>query len=156
MHELRTAVEVEAPIETAWTVLLDWPAYPLWNPFVRRIEGRAEVGATLDVTFAITRPLGGSKGATRSMRIRPLVVGLESPRHLSWQGQLLSAFVLQGEHRFELESLGPTRCRFHHDECLIGALAHPLEPWLQRAHRSTFEAMNTAFALRVARVSAGR
>lgn len=28
---------IDAPIETAWNVLLDFQAYPEWNPFVRLV-----------------------------------------------------------------------------------------------------------------------
>lgn len=30
-----TCIEINAPLSTAWDVLLDFPSYPDWNPFVR-------------------------------------------------------------------------------------------------------------------------
>ncbi|KIM80131.1 hypothetical protein PILCRDRAFT_44247, partial [Piloderma croceum F 1598] len=29
-----TRIEIDAPIETVWVTLLDFPSYPNWNPFV--------------------------------------------------------------------------------------------------------------------------
>lgn len=31
----QSSILIAGPIETVWNVLLDFPAYPDWNPFVR-------------------------------------------------------------------------------------------------------------------------
>jgi len=49
-------IEIAAPIEVVWSVMLDTDHYGEWNPFVRRVEtdGPAEPGRAirLHVTFA--------------------------------------------------------------------------------------------------------
>ena len=42
MHcELRTEIEIDAPIEAVWETLTDLSAYADWNPFIVSAEGRA-------------------------------------------------------------------------------------------------------------------
>src|SRR5438093_8689554 len=63
MLELRTEIEIDAPPERVWAVLIDFEKFPDWNPFIRRIHGNALVGSRLDVLL-------GASG-TRPMRFRP-------------------------------------------------------------------------------------
>ena len=42
MKEIHTEIEINAPAEKIWKVLTDFAAYPEWNPFVRRGEGRGQ------------------------------------------------------------------------------------------------------------------
>ena len=48
MKELRSEIEIEAPTERVWGVLTDFAAYPEWNPFIRRVSGRAELEEMYD------------------------------------------------------------------------------------------------------------
>ena len=45
MKELRREVEIAAPAERVWSVLVDFDAYPDWNPFIRSIQGACEPAA---------------------------------------------------------------------------------------------------------------
>ena len=42
-------VEINAPIELVWKILVDLTQYPHWNPFTVKIEGELKVGNTLDL-----------------------------------------------------------------------------------------------------------
>jgi len=66
VKELRSEIEIEAPIERVWRVLTDFAAYPEWNPFIRRVSGRAELDERLVVRM---QPSG-----TRGMTFRPTVM----------------------------------------------------------------------------------
>ena len=48
-HELETTIEIDAPTERVWSLLLDFASYPSWKPFVREISGAPDVGARLVV-----------------------------------------------------------------------------------------------------------
>jgi uncharacterized protein YndB with AHSA1/START domain len=45
MLELRTETQIDSPVDRVWHVLMDFNAYLEWNPFLRRIDGKAEVGS---------------------------------------------------------------------------------------------------------------
>ncbi len=66
MKEIHTEVEINAPAERVWRMLTDFRAYPEWNPFVRRVDGEARVGARIHVDI---QPSSGKK-----MSFRPTVL----------------------------------------------------------------------------------
>lgn len=64
-------MDIDAPIELVWSVMLDVDAYPEWNPFVVRADcGRPEVGApiTLHVRWANGR---GTRSPERISVLEP-------------------------------------------------------------------------------------
>ena len=54
MKVYSTEINIATPPETVWQVLTDFSNYEVWNPFIRRIEGKAEIGET--VKFTIRMP----------------------------------------------------------------------------------------------------
>jgi hypothetical protein len=142
MLELRTEVEIDAPPERVWAVLLDFERFPDWNPFIRSIRGQALVGSRLEVLL-------GASG-TRPMRFRPTVKVVVPNRELRWLGRLGLPRLFDGEHIFQIEPLGPTRARFVQREQFRGLFVPLLARSLNRDARRGFEEMNRALRERVA------
>jgi hypothetical protein len=140
MKSLRTEVVIEAPAERVWRLLADFDRYREWNPFIRHLSGRAEVGARLEVRL---QPSG-----SRGMTIRPTVVAAEPGRELGWLGHLVVPGLFDGEHRFTLEPLGPERVRFVQSEAFGGLLVPLLARYLDTTVRRGFEEMNSALKAR--------
>ncbi len=137
MMELHTNIEIEAPAARVWQILTEFGAYPSWNPFVSRIEGTAAAGEKLEVTLS---PPGG-----KPMTMRPTVLTAEPGLKLAWLGRLAGVPKLfEGEHTFEIETLGPNRVRFLHYERFGGVLLPFLRKMLDTKTRAGFEAMNRA------------
>ena len=141
MLELRTDIEIDAPVERVWEVLTDFDRFPDWNPFIRRIHGNAKVGSRLDVFL-------GASG-TRGMRFRPIVTKVVPNRELRWLGRLGLPRLFDGEHIFQIEPLGPTRARFIQRERFRGLLVLLMARSLNRDARRGFEEMNHALQSRV-------
>lgn len=114
MHQLETQIEIEAPVERIWSLLIDFPSYCRWNPFVRSIEGNPTVGQALNIF--IQPP--GSNG----MRFRPTVLAVEPNRELRWKGKLFLPGLFDGEHYFTLEPKSQGRLVFHQGEVFSGLL----------------------------------
>jgi hypothetical protein len=55
--ELVSSIDIAAPAERVWEVLVDFAAFPAWNPFITQAEGRLEVGGRLTLRM---QPVGGS------------------------------------------------------------------------------------------------
>lgn len=136
LAELFTMIEIDAPAERVWQVLTDFRRYPQWNPFIRRIDGKADVASQLDV---LIEPHGG-----KPMRFRPTIVAARPPRELRWLGRLLLPGVLDGEHRFVVEQLGEKRARLIHEERFSGLLVPFFARALKRNLSRGFDAMNLA------------
>ena len=136
MKELHSQIEIEAPAERVWQVLTDFAAYPEWNPFIRRVNGRPEVNEQLVVRM---RPSG-----TKGMTFRPTVMKAVPNRQLRWLGRLLVPGLFDGEHIFEIEELDRDRVLFIQREVFKGLLVPLLARSLDRDTQRGFEEMNRA------------
>ena len=141
MKELRSEIEVEASAERVWRVLTDFAAYPEWNPFMRRVDGRPEIQERLVVRM---QPSG-----TRGMTFRPTVTKVEPNRELRWLGHLLVPGIFDGEHIFEIEEPERDRVRLVQREVFKGLLVPLLARSLDRDTQRGFEEMNRALRERI-------
>ncbi|MGE5149832.1 MAG: SRPBCC family protein [Rhodospirillaceae bacterium] len=139
MRRIDSTIDIAAPPAAVWSVLVDFAAYPDWNPFIRRLQGEARVGARLEVTV---QPPGGG-----AMTFRPMVRAAEPNRELRWLGRVLVPGLFDGEHGFRLEAI-PSGCRFHHGETFGGLLVPLFGGMLTRTEQG-FVAMNEALKRRV-------
>ncbi len=141
--KLDTSVEIAATARQVWDILIDFPAYPLWNPFIVLVEGKAKAGTALKVQLALP--------GKPTMTFKPLLKVVAPPRELRWVGHVLAPGLLDGEHGFEIEALAQDRCRLRHVEDFSGVLVPLFIPALQEATRAGFEAMNRAIKERAER-----
>lgn len=139
MKELRREVEIAAPPERVWGVLMDFDAYPDWNPFIRSIQGTCEPGARLTVRI---EPPGA-----RGMTFKPTVRRVDHARQLTWLGRVLIPGVFDGEHTFTIEQLDGDRSRVVQSERFRGVLV-PVFTKTLTATGHGFEAMNQALKTR--------
>jgi hypothetical protein len=133
MKEVVASVDIDAPAQRVWEILMDFDRYPDWNPFIRSIRGEAREGARLEVGL---QPPGG-----RVHTFRPTVVKFEPGRDLRWLGRVGFAKVFDGRHSLRLEPLGDARSRFTQHERFSGVLL-PFMGGAVRGARAGFEAMN--------------
>ena len=139
MRRIATAVDIDAPAAAIWRVLTDFPAYPEWNPFIRRITGEAKVGARVEVTV---QPVN-----RKPMTFRPTVRAATPERELRWLGRVLLPGIFDGEHAFIIEPQS-NRCRLRHEETFSGLLVPAFGAMLGDTARSFTEA-NAALKRRV-------
>src|SRR2546427_464199 len=114
MHRIETQIEIAAAPERVWALLMDFPSYATWNPFVRSIEGEPEVGQQLKVL--VQSPAGGA------MRFRPAVLVAQKYGEFRWKGKFLVPGLLDGEHYFRIERTSGDGVVFHHGELFSGLL----------------------------------
>jgi hypothetical protein len=139
MKELRTEIEIRAPVERVWEVLTDFGAYETWNPFIEHIEGELHPGARLRVRM---RPPG-----SRATTFSPSVTDLQPARRVSWLGHLGVRGIFDGEHIHELEPIGADRTRYVQRESFRGVLV-PLVGGVLRKTEEGFRRMNAALKAR--------
>ncbi|MCO6484670.1 MAG: SRPBCC domain-containing protein [Saprospiraceae bacterium] len=139
MKRISTSIRIAAPPQKVWEVLTNVTAYPEWNPFIRRLEGKLAPGTRLDVEI---HPPGGS-----AMRFRPVVLEATMPVVLKWKGKLLIKGLFDGEHAFRLAPDAGGGTIFHHEEEFTGWLVPLLSGALVRTEQG-FHAMNEALRRR--------
>ncbi len=136
MRQLHTEIEIGAPAELVWDLLLDFPSYASWNPFIRSISGAAKVGSTLDVQMHLP--------GRSPMTFHPKVLRVLTRRELRWKGRLAIPGLFDGEHWFMLYPLGNDRTRFVQGEGFSGILIPFLYGSLKPRTRDAFQRMNEA------------
>jgi hypothetical protein len=135
MRELRSEIDIGAPPERVWSVLTEFDAYPDWNPFMRSLAGRCEVGSKL--TVRIDPP------GARAMTFKPTIRAATPERELRWIGRLFVPGLLDGEHRLKIEPLEDDRSRFVQSERFSGLFVGLFAKTLA-ATQLGFEQMNVA------------
>ena len=140
-HLIQTQIEINASADQVWTVLVDFAAYPAWNPFIRSAAGVPERGARIHIAV---QPKGG-----KMMHFSPVVLSAQAGRELRWRGQLPFPGMFAGEHCFSIEPMGERTVRFQHSERFSGILVGFLRASLDRDTQRGFEDMNRALKLRV-------
>jgi len=139
MREIATEIEIAATPAHVWDLLVDFPSYPTWNPFMTKIAGDVIPGARLHVHI---RPPGRA-----GMTFRPIVRVADRGRALSWHGRVLVPGLFDGEHTFELVPIGAGTL-LRQSERFTGLLVSVLGSGLYDATRRGFEAMNVALKVR--------
>lgn len=145
MDRLSTSIEIDAPADTVWAVLVDFEGYPEWHPRMR-ITGRAEEGTRLTVA--------PGPEAGRVPTFRPVVVRVDPGRELRWLGHLLVRGLFDGEHRFEIEPLDDDRSRLVQSERFAGLLVRPITALVGRETERGFRATNEALKARAESMAA--
>ena len=79
---------------------------------------------------------------TNGMEFKPAVMKVEPNRELRWLGHLILPGLFDGEHIFQIESLGDKRVRFHQREIFSGILVLLLKKSLDTDTRRGFNEMN--------------
>lgn len=141
MRELTTNIEIKSAPEAVWATLMDFDAYPEWNPFIQEISGAAEMDTQLSVR--LQNPGG------KAMTFTPTVTSAESPRRFSWLGKLGFKGIFDGHHRFDIEPTGNGTVLFTQSEEFRGALVPILWGMVNGKTRAGFESMNAALKKRV-------
>lgn len=139
-REVSTEIEINAPADAVWRELINFAAYPAWNPFIQFIDGDLSKGGRLSILVCPPN----SKG----MRFKPVVRELEENKKIVWLGSFLFPGVFDGEHSFELMPINENKTRFIHNEKFSGLLTPLFWSKLDKDTRQGFVNMNQALKAR--------
>ena len=115
MKDVRTEIIINASPERVWSILIDFPRYPEWNPFVREVKGKIAVGEKLKV---YVKPEN-----SRGMRFNATITKINPNKEFRWVGRLLFPGILDGEHIFIIQPMGRNKIKFMHSERFTGLLS---------------------------------
>ena len=131
---IETTVNISAPIERVWRVLMDFPSFTQWSRFIISVDGQPTAGKRLSVH------LDDGGGA---MTLAPEVLVCR-PHELRWRGVLGASFLFSGEHYFRLHALPGGGTCLTHGEVFGGLLVTPLWKRLDTSTRRGFHDFNNA------------
>src|SRR6186713_425913 len=99
--QLRTEIEINAPVSLVWQILVDGARYHEWNPFITSLDGELREGERLNVVV--------SPPDSSDFRFRPVVLACTPGKELRWRGTVISDLFFSGEHYFLLDAVGAER-----------------------------------------------
>jgi hypothetical protein len=143
MRHITATVDLDAPPECVWAVLIDTAGHAAWNPFITNIAGTLAVGEKLNIRVA---PPGG-----KPMDFHPTVTDVQPLHRLAWLGHLGVPGLFDGAHSFILTPLPNGRTRLVQSETFSGMLVWMSSGLLAKT-AAGFDAMHTALARRVTAV----
>ncbi len=148
MKELFTEIEIKASPETVWRVLVDFSQYSVWNPFIKEAGGEIKEGSRLKVRI---KPSNKS-----DMTFKPVVNRVVLNREFRWLGHLVIPGLFDGEHSFEIQSIGDGKVRFVQREIFRGLLLPFLWKSLEGPTKKGFQDMNTALKQRAENLASNK
>ena len=135
MKSLHAAVEIDAPAERVWQIVIDFAHYSDWNPFIVRASGEPRVGERLDITIAAPD--------VKPVSFRPRVLDVEPGRLIRWKGEFKLPGLFDGRHALIVDPLDHGRSRFTTHEDVTGILL-PFAGTVMTASQKGFELMARA------------
>ncbi|MGD1840626.1 MAG: SRPBCC family protein [Thermonemataceae bacterium] len=141
MIQLETQILIQAPVDQVWKVLTDLEAYQEWNPFIIKIEGKAQKDTYLKNTLQFT--------PQKQQVFSPIVLDAIPNQLFRWRGKLFIKGLFDGEHYFQLVPIDATQTKLIHGEKFTGLLVKPLMRSIREQTLHNFEAMNEALKARV-------
>lgn len=132
-------IEIEAPAERVWSILVDLPRYGEWNPFCFACESTLAMGAAVNMRL---------NSYTHPGEVLPnveYICAFDPPRRLSWQMPWTEAWPYPARRDQIIESLGPDRCAYYSTDAFLGENGiHVMRfagGWIKRAFDDTARAL---------------
>jgi len=96
MREIQTEIEIGAPPEKVWSILVNIENWNKWNPIINQASGVVSVGSELTITM---RGEGGKDGP----KYMPIVTSLQEPKLFVWRAKMISDILFANGRVSELE-----------------------------------------------------
>lgn len=113
-HVVRSVtVEIAAPAQFVWDVLVDYERYREWNPYTVEVATSLEIGAPIDLT------LPAYDGSGQTFSTREFIRVVEPPHHLRYDNGDQIPGVLGVRDQWITE-VGPGRCTYSTTDTISG------------------------------------
>lgn len=106
-------VEIDAPAELVWDVLVDYARYPEWNPYTVAVDTTLEIGEPIDLH------LPNPDGSEGTFVNREWVREVDPPRYLRYDTAEEIPGVFAYREQF-IEPLGSERCSYRTTDTFSG------------------------------------
>lgn len=135
MKQIKTQIDINAPIKTVWNQLIQLNNYKAWNPFIIDAKGTIESGNTLEINVQLDSGV---------QTFKPKVISCQDEQEFIWKGNLGSKHIFSGEHYFKLERISESETRLHHGEHFSGLLSGLIFSKIEQPTKAGFIEMNKA------------
>ncbi len=137
---IKASIDIHAPPEKVWEVLMDFPRYSEWSKYLLSIEGRAVPGSYLYITQLAAND--------QTREFKSMVLQATAPRSFRWIERLWFSGLLDREHEFALEYQFGGHTRVRQSEEYGGFLTLFLSRSFESVASDGFAAFNLALKKR--------
>jgi hypothetical protein len=123
---------IQADAAEVWTILLNLPDYPNWNPYITKIEGNPQKGKRLHIVV---------KGKEKDYDFKAKILDLQPNQTFAWGGSAL--FFFKARHYFYLEQIAPDQLKFTQGESWGGLFGKSYGKKVYQEAAENFQKMNT-------------
>lgn len=142
-------VDINAPAQFVWDVLVDFEKYGEWNPFNPKVEATLEVGKPITMQVVMGDPNAASTMTEYFTRI-------DSPNRLVWEVVTSPETGDKVTHDHYIDSISSTRCTYHHSDTFSGPSSTHIVSQFGDGIKSAFDAVANALKLRAESLYAAR
>ncbi|HJR85054.1 MAG TPA: SRPBCC domain-containing protein [Nitrososphaeraceae archaeon] len=140
MKTIETNIVIDSTPQKVWNILTNFKEYELWNPFMTKVVGDANLGSKIEVNI---KTMNGKKRT-----YYPIITKCEINNELRWKGKSILPGVFDGERIFILERSDDHKVSFSHQEIFSGLGVKFVGNKLDENLRESFVRMNEALKIR--------
>ena len=134
-------VDIHAPAQFVWDVLVDFEKYGEWNPFNPQVEATLEIGKPITMQVVMDDPNAASTMTEYFTRI-------EGPHHLAWELVSSPETGDKVTHDHFINAITATRCTYQHSDTFTGPSSAHIVAQFGDGIKSAFDAVASALKLR--------
>jgi hypothetical protein len=140
LKTIETNIVIDSTPQKVWNILTNFKEYELWNPFMTKVVGDANLGSKIEVNI---KTMNGKKRT-----YYPIITKCEINNELRWKGKSILPGVFDGERIFILERSDDHKVSFSHQEIFSGLGVKFVGNKLDENLRESFVRMNEALKIR--------
>lgn len=140
MKTIETNIVIDSTPNKIWDILTNFDEYELWNPFMTKVIGNANLGSKIEVNI---KTISGKKRT-----YYPIITKFETNKELRWKGKSFLPGIFDGERIFLLEKSNDDKISFSHKEIFSGLGVKLVGRKLDASLRESFVRMNNALKVR--------
>lgn len=123
-------VDIAAPAELVWSILIDLPRYLQWNPYTVKVESTLRLGEPVNLYLPDPNQPG------ELLHVIEQLTDFEPYRLLAWEMHASASNPDAARREQVIERTGPDSCRYHTTDQFLGPTADTVManhgPWVKQ------------------------
>jgi len=146
MREIRTEIDISAPITEVWGILTKIDDWAQWSPIINQASGDASLGSTLSITMM------GKEEGKDGPKYSPVITILDEPKSFRWRAKMMAGFIMTNDKVFELEETS-SGTRLIHKELFSGMFVPLFWSSVEKNVPAMLNSMNEALKTKAEKIS---
>jgi hypothetical protein len=123
MPTAESSIEIAAPVDLVWQVMIDVDRYREWNPFIVSIDSDGKITVGSSMTLHVRWEGGGGASSGERVTRMDAPIGGKGAFEYSFTGWMHTLAMVRATRVQTVEELAPRSTRYHTRESFGGWLA---------------------------------